>query len=58
MEIKYNTPIQVNPQQYHAVMYQFQGCVAGRELQGQYWIKVWLMRNARGITNLLNSLQK
>jgi hypothetical protein len=46
MEIKYDTPIEVNEKQYKKLMHECSGIVAGREENGKYYIKVWLMKYA------------
>lgn len=44
MEIKYNQPFEVTEKQYHRLMSQCAGVVAGRkDASGKYYIKVWIM---------------
>jgi hypothetical protein len=46
MEIKYDVPIEVNESQYRKIMNECDGIVAGREENGIFYIKVWLMKYA------------
>ena len=46
MEIKYDTPIEVNEKQYRKLMNECAGIVAGREENGKYYIKLWFMKYA------------
>jgi hypothetical protein len=42
--IKYDTPIEVTESQYRKLMSDFAGIVAGRQENGRYFIKVWMMK--------------
>lgn len=44
MDIKIDTPIEVTETQYKNLMYKCSGMVAGREENGKFYIKVWMMR--------------
>ena len=44
MEIKYNTPIEVNQKQYNICMSRHHGICAGRVENGKYFIKVLFMK--------------
>ena len=44
MELKYNTPIEVNQKQYNVCMGKHSGICAGRTENGRYFIKVFLMK--------------
>ena len=46
MEIKYNTPIEVNQRQYNGCMNRHHGICAGRKEGSKYFIKVLLMNYA------------
>lgn len=45
VKIKYDTPFEVTKQQYNRLMTHCEGVVAGREENGKYYIKVWLMNH-------------
>lgn len=56
MEIKYDTPIQVSEKEYGILMNIFREIIAGRkDSEGNYWIKLWLMRYKK---HLLNAIEK
>jgi hypothetical protein len=57
MEIKYDTPVEVNERQYNASMRLLSGIVAGRIENGKYYIKIWFMKYVPYLTQILNSLQ-
>lgn len=40
----YDTPIEVTRSEYEYMMKHYQGVIAGRESNGRYFIKVWLMK--------------
>lgn len=46
MEIKYDTPIEVNQAQYNVCMSRHKGICAGRKDGDKYYIKVLLMKYA------------
>ena len=52
-EIKYDTPIEVTKSQYHKLMTDCAGVVAGLEENGKYFIKVWLMKYKSHIQRIL-----
>lgn len=54
MTIEYDTPFEVTKEQYNTLMNNFQGVVAGRESEGKYYIKAWLMQYASAISQFLN----
>ncbi len=58
MEIKYDTPIEVTKKQYERLMEQFAGAVAGREWEGKYFIKVWLMQYAYAIRRAMGQKER
>lgn len=41
--IEYDKPIEVTKKQYSILMVKLSGVVAGREENGKYFVKVWLM---------------
>lgn len=49
MAIVYDTPIEVNLEQYNYLKVEYRGIIAYREEAGRYWIKVWDMKYARSI---------
>lgn len=51
--LKYNTPIQVNKDQYTLLMRDYAGSIAGTEINNQYFIKVWLIKNMFEIYTLI-----
>jgi len=53
MEIGYDIPITVTEKQYRHLMKEFGGVVAGREENGKYYIKVWLMSYAEQVQRVL-----
>ncbi len=53
--IKYDTPIEVTKSQYNTLMNKFAGIVAGREEEGKYYIKVWLMKYAPVIHSFITN---
>lgn len=54
MEIKYNTPIEVEKPKYNILMTKLSGIVAGREEDGKYFIKVLVMKYANHVQKILN----
>jgi len=54
MEIKYDTPIEVEKPKYNILMTKFSGIVAGREEDGKYFIKVLVMKYANHVQQILN----
>ncbi len=54
MKIQYDTSIQVPVHQYFVLMEAFSGCIAGREEDGKYFIKVWLMSCVPHLNKILN----
>jgi hypothetical protein len=54
MKIEYDTPIEVTKEQYHLVMTEASGIVAGRIDNGKYYIKVWMMSYANYVVKLLS----
>jgi len=56
MKIQYDTPIEVNQTQYNICMRRHHGICAGRIENGKYFIKVLLMKYAKGVEkDLLNN---
>ena len=55
MEIKYNTPIEVNQKQYGICMSKHNGICAGRKEDGKYFIKVLLMKYAKEVAKDLKN---
>jgi hypothetical protein len=56
MEIKYNTPIEVNQKQYGICMSRHQGICAGRAENGKYFIKVLFMKFVKDVErDLINN---
>jgi hypothetical protein len=55
MEIKYNTPIEVNQKQYGICMSRHHGICAGRTENGKYYIKVLFMRYAKEVARDLKN---
>ena len=56
MEIKYDTPIEVNQRQYNICMRRHHGICAGRTENGKYYIKVLFMKYAKELqTDLINN---
>lgn len=53
--IVYDKPIEVTKQKYNILMSNFEGVIAGTELNGKYYIKVWLMKYANLIQQILNN---
>ena len=53
MEIKYNTPIVVTKEQYNRLLNDFAGIVAGREENGIFYIKVFIMKYNEYIKQIL-----
>jgi hypothetical protein len=49
MEIKYNTPIEVNQKQYGICMSRHHGICAGRTGNGKYFIKVLFMKYVKDV---------
>lgn len=58
MEIKYNTPIQVNQKQYNICMLTHHGICAGRTKNGKYFIKVLFMKYVKDVEKDLISNQE
>jgi hypothetical protein len=58
MKIIYDTPIEVNQKQYNVCMNTLSGIVAGRVLDGKYYIKVLLMRYKKSVQLILNTYNK
>ena len=56
MKIGYDIPITVTEKQYRHLMKEFGGTVAGREENGKYYIKVWLMCYAEQVQRVLNQI--
>jgi len=57
MEIKYNTPIEVNQKQYNICMSRHHGICFGRTENGKYYIKVMFMKYAKEVEKDLISNQ-
>ena len=57
MEIKYNTPIEVNQKQYNVCMSRHSGICAGRTENGKYFIKVLFMKYAKEVARDLKNYQ-
>ena len=56
MELKYNTPIEVNQKQYNICMSRHHGICAGRKDGDKYYIKVLLMKYAKDVDrDLINN---
>jgi hypothetical protein len=56
MEIKYNTPIEVNQKQYGICMRKHHGICAGRTENGKYFIKVLFMKYVKDVEkDLINN---
>jgi hypothetical protein len=56
MEIKYDTPIEVNQKQYGICMKRHHGICAGRVDNGKYFIKVLFMKYAKEVKqDLINN---
>lgn len=53
MKIDYDKPIEVTEKQYHYLMGNFGGIVAGRKENNKFFIKVWLMKYAPLIEDYL-----
>ncbi len=53
MEIIYDKPFEVTEKQYNGLMNVFSGCVAGRTESGKFYIKVWLTRYSKEISQFL-----
>ena len=53
MKIGYDIPITVTEKQYRHLMKEFGGAVAGREENGKYYIKVWMMEYVEPIQRVL-----
>lgn len=51
---KYDMPFEVTQRQYSAVMREYAGCVAGREHDGRFYLKIWIMQYARAIRSLIS----
>jgi hypothetical protein len=49
MEIKYDTPIDVNQKQYNVCMSRHHGICAGRKDGDKYYIKVLFMKYAKDV---------
>ena len=49
MELKYNTPIEVNQTQYNICMRIHHGICAGRTENGKYFIKLLFMKYAKEV---------
>lgn len=49
MEIKYDTPIEVNQKQYNMCMSRYNGICAGRKDGDKYYIKVLFMKYAKDV---------
>jgi hypothetical protein len=54
IKIIYDTPIEVTESQYKMLMNKFCSIIAGREENGKYFIKLWVMRYKDSIKNFLN----
>ena len=56
MEIKYNTPIEVNQKQYGICMSRHHGICAGRVENGKYFIKILFMKYVKDVErDLINN---
>jgi hypothetical protein len=56
MQIKYNTPIEVNQKQYGICMRKHHGICAGRTENGKYFIKVLFMKYVKDVEkDLINN---
>jgi hypothetical protein len=53
MVIKYDQPIEVSEKLYRIIMTEFAGVVAGRQNNGKYYIKVWVMKYSDMIEQLI-----
>ena len=43
-DIKYDTPIEVNMEQYYRLMGNCGGLIAGQKKAGKFYIKAWMMK--------------
>lgn len=58
MDIKYDTPIQVSEKEYGILMNAFREIICGRKDEnGNYWIKLWLMRYKEHLANAIKKLR-
>ena len=56
MELKYDTPIEVNQRQYNICMNRHHGICAGRTENGKYFIKVLFMKYVKDVEkDLINN---
>lgn len=55
MEIQYNVPFEVTKEQHNKLMINCAGIVTGREENGKYYIKVWLMKYKEHVEKILES---
>lgn len=51
--IAYDEPIEVNQKQYEEVSKRFTGLCAFQEKEGKFYIKLWYLRYATALTELL-----
>jgi hypothetical protein len=55
VKIEYDKSVEVTEKQYKHITNEFCGFIAHRIENGRYFIKVWLMRYAKHIEQIINS---
>ena len=53
IQIIYDTPIEVTKSQYDKAMSTLRGAVAGQEMDGKFFIKLWFMRYKKKLAQIL-----
>ncbi len=51
--IKYNTPIEVTEKQYRTAMNELSGCIAGKIVDGKFFVKLWVMAYLKELKQIL-----
>ena len=54
--VEYDKPVEVGHEEYSKIMRIFAGIVAGRQEEGKYYIKCWLMKYSDKLSKYLNNL--
>ena len=55
--VGYDKELEVNSNQYSAIMKQLSGTCAGREAAGKFFIKLWEIRHKKEVLKALNALK-
>jgi hypothetical protein len=54
IELKYDTPVEVSEKKYRELMNRCGGLIAGRQENGKFYIKLWMVKYKNDVEFVLN----